>query len=258
VNELTLKLILCLLAAHFSGDFLLQTDDDVIRKRSPSILLKHTLILTVLSYIFCGLWTRWEIPLTIFVTHTIIDFIKVRVRGREAPVFILDQVVHITIIVLLSWALVARRIGISRPYWELLFGDAYYQIMTVLSGAILTVAVGAILIGYYVRPFLTQLEQAKEAITPRSGKPIHALSRGFENGGQTIGQLERALIFLFILANQPAAIGFLVAAKSVFRFGELRDKENRMEAEYIIIGTLMSFLYGMCFSYLTRHILHFF
>jgi len=34
-------------------------------------------------------------------------------------------------------------------------------------------------------------------------------------------------------------------AKSIFRFGELKDSQNRMEAEYIIIGTLLSFAWGV-------------
>ena len=51
--------------------------------------------------------------------------------------------------------------------------------------------------------------------------------------GQYIGQLERTLIFLFVLIGQPTGVGFLVAAKSVFRFGDLKEHEDRMEAEYI-------------------------
>lgn len=58
------------------------------------------------------------------------------------------------------------------------------------------------------------------------------------NGGQIIGQLERGLIFLFIFIEQPAAIDFLVMAKSIFRFKNVRDQKL---AEYILIGTLLSF-----------------
>ena len=61
---------------------------------------------------------------------------------------------------------------------------------------------------------------------------------GLVNGGQIIGQLERGLIFLFIFIEQPAAIGFLVMAKSIFRFKDARDQKL---AEYILIGILLSF-----------------
>ena len=65
-------------------------------------------------------------------------------------------------------------------------------------------------------------------------------------------QLERALVFLFIMMDQPAAVGFLITAKSIFRFGDIREHRQMMLAEYIIIGTLMSFAYGIFLSYLTK------
>jgi hypothetical protein len=37
------------------------------------------------------------------------------------------------------------------------------------------------------------------------------------------------------------AIGFLIAAKSVFRFGDLSQSKDRKLTEYILIGTLLSF-----------------
>lgn len=62
---------------------------------------------------------------------------------------------------------------------------------------------------------------------------------GLKDGGRLIGQLERCLIFLFILMGQPGGIGFLVAAKSILRFSEA--KESQKLAEYVLIGTLLSF-----------------
>ncbi len=41
----------------------------------------------------------------------------------------------------------------------------------------------------------------------------------------------------------------------ILRFGEIKDRENRMEAEYIIIGTLMSFGYGIFIAYVTQFLL---
>ena len=36
-------------------------------------------------------------------------------------------------------------------------------------------------------------------------------------------------------------IGFLIAAKSISRFGETNNPAHRKEAEYILIGTMISF-----------------
>ncbi|MFV0501856.1 MAG: hypothetical protein ACK5MH_09735 [Bacteroidales bacterium] len=38
-----------------------------------------------------------------------------------------------------------------------------------------------------------------------------------------------------------SGIGFLLAAKSIFRFGDLKDSKDRKLTEYILIGTLLSF-----------------
>lgn len=57
------------------------------------------------------------------------------------------------------------------------------------------------------------------------------------NAGRAIGILERTLIYFFVLYNDFAAIGFVIAAKSFTRFREL---DKRHFAEYVLIGTLMS------------------
>ena len=111
------------------------------------------------------------------------------------------------------------------------------------------------MVGIIVEPFLNQIHEIRRESPSNSMLVNERLARGFENGGVVIGQLERGLIFLLVLVNQPSAIGFLIAAKSVFRFGEIKEKSNRMEAEYILIGTLVSFLYGLIFSFLTREII---
>lgn len=65
---------------------------------------------------------------------------------------------------------------------------------------------------------------------------------GLKNAGKWIGMLERTLILTFVIAGKMTAIGFLLAAKSVFRFGDLKDATDHKKTEYIIIGTLLSFV----------------
>ena len=75
-----------------------------------------------------------------------------------------------------------------------------------------------------------------------------------KNAGKYIGMLERLFVFGFILAGQWSAIGLLIAAKSVFRFGDLNKGNNRKLTEYVLIGTLLSFglaiLTGLLYKYL--------
>ena len=60
-------------------------------------------------------------------------------------------------------------------------------------------------------------------------------SSGF-NAGALIGNIERWLILVFVLLQRYDAIGLLIAAKSIIRFG---DKETT-KTEYVLAGTLMS------------------
>jgi hypothetical protein len=55
--------------------------------------------------------------------------------------------------------------------------------------------------------------------------------------GATIGALERLLIVAFVLVGADAAVGFVIAAKTIARFKQLDD---RGFAEYYLLGTLAS------------------
>lgn len=72
-----------------------------------------------------------------------------------------------------------------------------------------------------------------------------ALNDGYEeslnNAGKYIGILERLFIFIFVVTGNWEGVGFLLAAKSIFRFGDLKESKDRKLTEYILIGTLLSF-----------------
>ncbi|HEY7523137.1 MAG TPA: DUF3307 domain-containing protein [Candidatus Limnocylindrales bacterium] len=55
--------------------------------------------------------------------------------------------------------------------------------------------------------------------------------------GATIGVLERLLIVVFVLTGSQAAVGFVIAAKTLARFRLLDDRNF---AEYYLLGTLAS------------------
>ena len=72
-------------------------------------------------------------------------------------------------------------------------------------------------------------------------KIIHASLKGLPNAGKWIGYLERILILTFIFTGNIEGVGFLLAAKSVFRFGELNRAKDIKTTEYVLIGTFASF-----------------
>lgn len=62
-----------------------------------------------------------------------------------------------------------------------------------------------------------------------------------KSAGTLIGYLERALILTFVLLKQWEAIGFLLTAKSILRFNDIKGVEQRALSEYVLLGTLLSF-----------------
>lgn len=254
MSELGKQLLVVLVTAHFLGDFIFQSDTDASLKGRPFILLKHAFIVATLSYILCGVWCLWQIPLFIFLTHGLTDTLKARLKKESAYSFVLDQAVHLVIISTI--AVLVTKIKILSPnesstFWVGLLGKGFLRYLILISGLIVAVKAGGPFIGLAVKPFTDQLQKDGEGATMKGATN----ARGFENGGKVIGYLERSLIFLFLLTGQPQSIGFLIAAKSILRFGEIKDHGNRMEAEYIIIGTLMSFGYGIFIAYVTRFFL---
>jgi hypothetical protein len=116
--------------------------------------------------------------------------------------------------------------------------------MAVAAGLIATVWAG----GYAVRALMSGLAftEAKDSLP---------------KGGQLIGRLERLMILMLLLADQPDGIGLLIAAKSILRFNELaRDAASadagRSASEYVIIGTLASFAWAIATAWATGMALH--
>jgi len=73
--------------------------------------------------------------------------------------------------------------------------------------------------------------------------------------GTYIGIFERLLVMIFILIGQYAAIGFLIAAKSVLRISKESEADARKKTEYVLIGTLISFTTAIPIGLLTNFII---
>jgi hypothetical protein len=65
-----------------------------------------------------------------------------------------------------------------------------------------------------------------------------------------VGYLERVLILSFVVTGYVEGAGFLLAAKSVFRFGDLNKAKDIQTTEYVLVGTLMSFTIAVLTGFL--------
>ena len=72
---------------------------------------------------------------------------------------------------------------------------------------------------------------------PTAISQMHASPAPPGRVGEAIGIIERLLIVTFVLAGAEAAIGLVIAAKTLARFKQLDDRDF---AEYYLLGTLAS------------------
>lgn len=239
MNTPWLQWFALLLFAHLLGDFVFQFNFIQRRKNKWQWNLLHSLIHAVLVYVVIAAWTQWIFGAVVFISHLLIDWIKIKIQIHRGWVFLVDQLLHWTVLAVL--AVIAVNHQVALPTWLAWQAPMPWTVMVVAAGLLLLIPCGGHLIGAFVQPFQEQIEKHYQALKKT---PL----RGLQDGGRIIGMLERVLIFIFVLLGQYAGIGFLVAAKSIFRFGEFKESENRMEAEYIIIGTFASFLFSILVS----------
>jgi len=215
-----------LLAAHIFGDFAFQWDGLIRRKHRFPFLAFHGGIHALATYALLQIWTLWSVIPIVFLLHTYIDWVKQRSGRDDARAFVWDQTAHI-----LSLAVVAFYVT---HILEAEFEGIGYRPVVFLAGFLATVRGAGFLVG-------------KVADGLKDANKLQL--NGLEKGGALIGTLERALIFLLVFLHQPAGIGFLVAAKSILRFEEARKQEL---AEYVLIGTLLSFTLAIALASATR------
>jgi hypothetical protein len=262
-----IDVVLLLLLAHLAGDFALQSDAGVEAKRTGRIgaHVRHAAMHVGLAYLCLGLWTFWLLPVVIGLSHGAIDMMKEAIarrigrrqgevpRERRAAIFIADQLLHLAVIVAVTIILVDPALI---PAWVIWYGEFALAVAILLIGLIVTTWVGAVVVGFATEPYLEHLFAAgrreRRDESAAQANADDAIRRGFPKGGRTIGLLERSLVFLFVITGNMTGVGFLVAAKSVFRFGEIKEPTQRKEAEYILIGTLMSFTWAIFAAWLTR------
>lgn len=237
-KTLFLQFFIVLLLAHLLGDFACQPDSLITKKDKWFWRLLHSFIHTLLVYLLLGKWTLWLIPVIIGVTHYLIDWGKKLFKQKGIAIFSFDQGLHLLVLVGITLAICSK--DISAPIWINWLPPYTWNLAVLLCAVILLIPGGGIFIGLFIEPFQKQI-----------GTP----SKGLEDGGKLIGYLERLLILTFVIVNQFAGIGFLVAAKSIFRFSEIKESNDRKEAEYIIIGTFTSFLYAIIISWVASRIM---
>jgi hypothetical protein len=213
-----------ILLAHLFGDFIFQSNkwvaDKNQHKHKSKYLYFHSLLHGLLAWLLVFRVDFWPYAIVIMVSHYLIDLMKLTYQKDETQKswFFIDQFLHISILAIVSWAFLGFEY-LTVPYLP----SQFWLILIAVT--------------FLTTPSSIVIKMLISTWTPMVGANDDSL----QNAGKYIGILERLLIFTFILTQHWEGIGFLIAAKSIFRFGDLQESKDRKLTEYILIGTLLSF-----------------
>ena len=231
-----------LLLAHALADFVFQSSWMVENKRQPHVLALHAGIVLIASLLALG--QLWSLPvLVLALLHLATDAAKARLGNGGLRPYLLDQIAHFSAIAMIAvWAPDLWRTGVWANRLPDEAAAALPSIMVVAAGLIFAVRAGGFAVAALLQPY------------NRYWVRYRVLSGGLKDAGRRIGELERGLAFVLVLAGYPTGVAFLIAAKSVLRFNATRD--DRRIAEYVIIGTLASVGWALIMAFAAQAMLH--
>lgn len=258
------SLLLRLVIAHVLTDFFLQPDSWVKEKKESNWTSKylwlHGLLTGIVTWLLLWQSRLWWAALSIALIHTVGDGLKNQYdrwfRKRRDPdgkfefrLFVIDQLCHLLVlfgiwlVIIKGWDRFCQTLKVTLPNYRILLRVAGYLI--ILEP-----------VGYFIGFF-----------TKRWSKELN-IQDSLKDAGKWIGMMERLLILTLVYIGQFAAIGFLIAAKSLLRVIDKPDNSNkepgfippfspRKHTEYVLIGTFLSFAISLGVGLLVNYLLTF-
>lgn len=222
------QLIILQFIAHILADFIFQTDKKAIEKNQngfkSGFLKSHALIVFSLSWVMSFQINFVFAALTIAFSHWLLDGLKKYLNdhqkfGRYA--FFIDQSMHLSVDLIIIYTFIK-------------YFDINPLIRICLDGKKLAMIAGFLICSKPANIFIKEILRAFEI---KYESKEDTKNQELQNAGKLIGIIERWLVLILVLLNQFAAVGFLIAAKSILRY---QDHET-IKTEYVLIGTMLSF-----------------
>ncbi|MEK0173710.1 DUF3307 domain-containing protein [Tetragenococcus halophilus] len=234
VNSLFLHFFI----GHILADYYFQTSTIAKEKESTfRYLLLHCFIYLVTMVIVIFPLFNWPLfwgALFIGMIHFFIDACKALLNKyftfndlQNVLLYFTDQLLHILTILLLVTFIALAQIDINYPF----FLKELFMYLNVDFKEILYWVTVLLLV---LQPSSITIRKVLDHFDPKSS------DEGVANAGALIGVFERLLILFMLYANQYAAIGFVLTAKSIARYNKIA--EDPKFAEYYLLGTLLSSL----------------
>ncbi len=236
-----ITILLKLLLAHFLGDFVFQPYKWVESKERKGAKSNYFWFHIGIHFLLLFLVTGFQVSfipvvIGIGVSHLIIDLLKIKLKNRFSQIhlFFADQVLHLLVIIM--------AVGIYFSInWSFLLEPQEKWLIIILAFVLLT----------YVSGVIMKIILSKWDLTHFEGEAL-------EKAGWYIGVLERLFIFGFVFLDYWAGIGFLIAAKSIFRFSDLSRSKDRKLTEYVLIGTLLSYGLALLIAFISLRLWYYF
>jgi len=236
-------LLFRLLLGHVIADFLLQSKSMVEGKKEKNwksnALYVHSGVYAIVVFLAVSAWQQgfWLLPV-LFVSHVLIDGWKAS-REDGTISFIFDQAAHLAVLTAVYMALAGSAANRFHDFMNGIWNSP--RALVLILGYLLVLWPIGRLVNVMTHPFRRQLDNEK--------------TRGLELAGLWIGCLERIFLLTFVLLDYLNGIPILLALKSIFRFGEIKESANRKETEYILIGTMLSFGFALAIGLAVKALL---
>ncbi|MFQ3198920.1 MAG: hypothetical protein ACJAUL_002809 [Paraglaciecola sp.] len=237
-----MALLLLLIMTHVVGDFYVQRRAWITCRNTNHLLsmgllknfISHVLLLVMVLWLSGHMTLKGALVITLVsLTQLLINLWK-SYQVENLYYFMLDQLLHLTVLVLA---------------WVVLSGFSLSQIMAQV-GLLVDDKFIAIAVAYIVacKPASMTISIGLKGLTEQ----LNSNQAGLVSAGRWIGYLERCLIISFVLIGQFAGVGFLLAAKTIFRFGDLTKEQDMKLTEYMMLGTLLSFSCALLLGWLVN------
>ncbi len=242
------QLIILQFTAHLMADFVFQSQKWSDRKSQKIFSLHHMLhgiVVFTTAYLFSLNYGFWKAALVITVLHLLIDSLKsyllIKYAGRSflRHLFFADQTIHLVVLILVSTVYV-------RFHETDFLNNITIKNCALLAGFILcakpaNIIIKNIFIVYHIAiphsPGPNNSDIYNTNATPDNANSANTNNNDLSlpNAGRIIGLMERFMTLALILSGQYAAVGLIIAAKSILRFNDTQKNE------YVLVGTMLSF-----------------
>lgn len=239
-------LLMILIIGHMIADFLLQPSDMADNKQgNTKVLLAHGgiyfFVFAVINFVFVQPQIAICATLIVAIAHLIIDSIRTKIDNSVEEhrvrfwVFLIDQILHLTTIVI-TYYLLNLSIKINSIYSNC---ESYSNFNKIVMYCLLFVVL--------LDPAAVFVKKTFDFLFKKETN-----NNSGNNAGSTIGKLERIITAILLLCNQYGVIGLVLTAKSIARFRQLEDQDF---AEKYLIGTLLSLSISLISTLVVKYIL---